>query len=117
NALRFVNGKLTDMQFTQAVIPHLVMFFQVTGRMQEMFKQWHKIQAAELRPGFVATNNIPPVHQRHGALDEPVGDDDKLLAMFADNVEFLRGLAVLIFNRSEERRVGKECRSRWSTDH
>ena len=100
NALRFVNGKLTDMQFTQRVMPHLVMFFQITGRMQEMFKQWHKIQAAELRPGFVATNNIPPVHQRHGALDEPVGDDDKLLAMFADNVEFLRGLAVLIFNQA-----------------
>ena len=48
----------------------------------------------------LATNNIPPVHQRHGALDEPVGDDDKLLAMFADNVEFLRGLAVLIFNQA-----------------
>jgi len=40
------------------------------------------------------------VHARHGALDEPVGDDEKLLAMFAENVEFLRGLAVLIFHHA-----------------
>src|SRR5690554_7847058 len=28
-----------------------------------------------------------------------------------------RALAVAVSDRSEERRVGKECRSRWSPDH
>ena len=30
---------------------------------------------------------------------------------------FLVGVVIVIFNRSEERRVGKECRSRWSPYH
>jgi flavin-dependent dehydrogenase len=100
SALRFLNGKLTDMQFTQAVLPHLVMFFQVTGRMQELFKQWHPLVTPEPRPGFVATNNISLVHEKHTRLDTPVGNDEELLAMFAENVQFLRALAVLIFHQA-----------------
>src|SRR5690242_21408161 len=48
-------------------------------------------------------------------LDSEIGSTD------AEIVE--KGLALLktcdfmIFDRSEERRVGKECRSRWSPDH
>ena len=30
---------------------------------------------------------------------------------------YLVTLLFIIFDRSEERRVGKECRSRWSPDH
>ena len=33
------------------------------------------------------------------------------------NLEFGSGLQVLTGERSEERRVGKECRSRWSPYH
>ena len=39
---------------------------------------------------------------------------------FSGEVERTLGVidgAVLILSRSEERRVGKECRSRWSPDH
>mgnify|MGYP000403704495 CR=1 FL=1 len=30
---------------------------------------------------------------------------------------WLPGVVAELFERSEERRVGKECRSRWSRDH
>src|SRR5438105_12619021 len=56
-----------------------------------------------------------------GGLDlvgaDPLRDAARLAggdASLADGVED-RGLAVV--DRSEERRVGKECRSRWSPDH
>ena len=32
-------------------------------------------------------------------------------------IDFKRSLATVAFSRSEERRVGKECRSRWSPYH
>ena len=40
---------------------------------------------------------------------------EEALARFGNKI-FIRGL-IEITNRSEERRVGKECRSRWSPYH
>src|SRR3712207_6192897 len=37
--------------------------------------------------------------------------------LFRPPVMALLGTVVLLFQRSEERRVGKECRSRWSPYH
>src|SRR2546427_208729 len=39
------------------------------------------------------------------------------LGKLSDNLQRMRELAVQAANRSEERRVGKECRSRWSPYH
>src|SRR5438034_11037530 len=47
----------------------------------------------------------------HPLLIQRAGPRRQIVIITAD-----RGLAGA-FNRSEERRVGKECRSRWSADH
>ncbi len=104
NALRFVNGKVTDMAFTQAILPHLLAVFELTARMQELFKDWHRRMVSSgsgpsQRPGFVATNNIPIVHDKQARLDTTVPDDE-LKQLFAENAEFLRALAVLIFHQA-----------------
>src|SRR5262245_66604949 len=68
-----------------------------------------------------------------GILSRTLFSDDRLKAVlfgFAQGEElsehtasmpavlhFLQGEAKLTLGRSEERRVGKECRSRWSPDH
>src|SRR5690554_4994023 len=41
----------------------------------------------------------------------------KALNLTAENANYWVGLAEAEYNRSEERRVGKECRCRWSRDH
>ena len=51
-----------------------------------------------------------------------VGADDRRLAMFEGVYSVPRGVSynsylLLDEKRSEERRVGKECRSRWSPYH
>ena len=43
-------------------------------------------------------------------MEKPVKYDDYVLLTFQLNTPFT-------IERSEERRVGKECRSRWSPDH
>ena len=51
--------------------------------------------------------------------------EDKLKALYQlqcvdsdiDNIRVVRGELPLEIQRSEERRVGKECRSRWSPYH
>jgi flavin-dependent dehydrogenase len=99
-SLRFVNNKLTDLPFTQAILPHLGLVFQMTARMQQLFRDWHRLSSPKQGPGFVGTNNVPLVHEKHGALNTTVDDDDELKAMFAANAEFLRALAVLIFHEA-----------------
>ena len=44
------------------------------------------------------------------------GDDDSMVAEVIDNTTS-RGRTLRFLYRSEERRVGKECRSRWSPYH
>ena len=68
--------------------------------MQQLFIDWHRLEPAEQRPGFVSTNNIRLVHEKQVALDTLVPDDEELKAMFAANTEFLRALAVLIFHEA-----------------
>lgn len=99
NALRFVNGKVTDLPFTQAVGPHLMAVFELTARMQALFQEWHTRSTASPQPGFVATNNIPIVHDKQARLDSRVPDEE-LKKMFAENTDFLRALAVLIFHQA-----------------
>ena len=41
----------------------------------------------------------------------------KVTAFLTDGFETVEALAVIGICRSEERRVGKECRSRWSPYH
>ena len=52
--------------------------------------------------------NVPPEHVHRIRAEDP--DLDKAAADYEEEVENVLG-------RSEERRVGKECRSRWSPYH
>src|SRR5256885_16865267 len=47
----------------------------------------------------------------------PGGAADMLARQLAVQISRSQGLSMVIENRSEERRVGKECRSRWSPYH
>ena len=43
--------------------------------------------------------------------------DDKIIKKMEESGESLESITTKYINRSEERRVGKECRSRWSPYH
>src|SRR5438034_10682444 len=67
----------------------------------------------------VSTNSVARIGVR-----EPKGADTAEIRKLSDLLELSRTLsstlnlkAALARVRSEERRVGKECRSRWSTSH
>jgi flavin-dependent dehydrogenase len=100
SCLRFVNSKLTDLPFTQAIIPQLGMVFQLTARMQQLFRDWHRLSSPEQWPGFVAINDITCVHEKQEALNRTIDDDEELKAVFAGNAELLRAIAVLIFHEA-----------------
>ena len=100
NALRFVNGKFADIGFTQALLPQFAILFPLTARVQQLFKDWHRLAPAEQRPAFVSTGSLHLLHDKQLALDTPVTDDEQLKAMFAANTQFQQALAVLIFHEA-----------------
>src|SRR5437879_10060375 len=68
------------------------------------------LRASGLRTGLYTSPHLVRINERICINGEPIGDND--FALLHDLVD--RTAERL---RSEERRVGKECRSRWSTDH
>ena len=60
-------------------------------------------------------DHILPEHLANVSLSFLVDDMTKLRGGIAPNISY--SFALLGSSRSEERRVGKECRSRWSPYH
>src|SRR2546427_12008534 len=60
-------------------------------------------------------------HHQAGRLSEAEAAYGEILSIAPDNIDALHFLGVISHqrgeHRSEERRVGKECRSRWSPYH
>src|SRR3712207_7874049 len=85
-------------------------FFSSRRRHTRYWRDWSSdVCSSDLRSGmFIASSETVPV----GALVE-------FELTLADGFVLLKGKAevVRVSARSEERRVGKECRSRWSPYH
>src|SRR5256885_16268079 len=64
----------------------------------------------------VAPDHLEPGQERGAAVDRVLLEDERCLDLVLRAPELLVGDR-LGLERSEERRVGKECRSRWSPDH
>jgi 2-polyprenyl-6-methoxyphenol hydroxylase-like FAD-dependent oxidoreductase len=101
SALRFMKGKLTDLEFTQAIVPVLLAAFELAARVNQLFRDWHQLAPPENRPTFVAIDEAPGVSERWRELLEPM-DDEQLKARFSANVEFLEAFAVIIFHQAAQ---------------
>lgn len=98
SALRFLNGKLTDVGFLQATGAFLGGALQLTARMEALFRRWHELVPPESVTGIVPTSTFPGTVDRQNDLESPIGDDEQLVQKMQENVGHLEALAVLIFH-------------------
>src|SRR5438876_7776553 len=68
--------------------------------------RWHPA----IKPAAVASDGDIAIFETRDAFDNPFNFNTTPAGVAAANLN-------LIHPRSEERRVGKECRSRWSPEH
>ena len=74
----------------------------------------HERRVLVVTPDDIEFSTIPPVHQR---LTHHVKTYTGARRMVYEDRDTLKAIINHFDNRSEERRVGKECRSRWSPYH
>ena len=72
--------------------------------------------AAREQPDLAGAFPAKPSSESYLAFRSTAGSMAELAARHKDEL-VKHGLAETVFDRSEERRVGKECRSRWSPYH
>jgi flavin-dependent dehydrogenase len=99
NALRFMQGKWTDLEFTGSIVPVLLKATEILPRIEQLFRDWHALGPPEPRPGFVATNEVPGIKDRQIELEGEY-DNESLKARLEQNLEFLEAMAVIIFHEA-----------------
>jgi flavin-dependent dehydrogenase len=94
---RFMNGRITDLDFTQKVGPHVLGIIGLTQRMQQLFRAWRDLVPPEPRSGFIDMQGAPGITERWNALAHRIEDADELVELYAGNVKFLQAIAIQIF--------------------
>ncbi len=97
--LLFFHRKLTDLELMAAVRPDIERMWELTRRLEEMYREWNVLEAREWRRAIVPTQAFPAMFERHKEMVAGF-DDETLKAKLAANADLLEAYAVLAFNRA-----------------
>ena len=97
--LLFFHRKLTDLDFMAAVRPDLDRIWAVSKRLEEMYREWNRLESREWTRAMVPTSAFPAMFERH---TDMVGgyDDETLKAKLAATADLMEAYAVLAFHRA-----------------
>jgi flavin-dependent dehydrogenase len=100
-ALRFFYEKNTDLEYMAQVEPHLDRGWRLSRRVQQLFRDWNRVERREFPGVFVNAAAFPGLVQRHLDLGADL-DEETLRARFKENSDMLEALAVVIFHKAAE---------------
>ena len=100
-ATRFFHGKFTDAEFTGSVLEHLQRGLRMQGRMQPLFREWHRLDDRPRDGAFLDYMDVEFLHDAHMDLVADL-DDAALSEKIAQRAELLRAFAVVIFHKAAE---------------
>lgn len=100
-ATRFFHGKFTDHEFTGSVLEHLQRGLRMQGRMQPLFRDWHRLDDRPRDGAFLDYMDVGFLHDAHLDLVADL-DDAALRDKIAERADLLRAFAVVIFHKAAE---------------
>jgi hypothetical protein len=82
-----------------SVRPDLERIWSVSGRLEEMYREWNALEDREWTRAMVPTSAFPAMFERH---TDMVGgfDDETLTTKLASTADLMEAYAVLAFNRA-----------------
>ncbi len=97
--LLYFHRKFTDLDFMAAVRPDIERIWDITLKLEAMYREWNAIEDREWTRAMVPTQAFPAMFERH--LDMVGGfDDETLKQKVASTRELMEAYAVLAFNRA-----------------
>jgi flavin-dependent dehydrogenase len=101
NSYRYFHGKLCDLDFTAALGTDTQRALGLSARVAQLCRDWHAArEPGELRDGFIVARKFPGLWDRHTDLVAKFENDEALAARFAENVDRMDALAVVIFHKA-----------------
>lgn len=105
-ALPFIQGKLQDLEFAASVTGDAQRMLRAGVRMEQMFRDWHKLGQLEWRDAFISNRSCSAFWQLHLDLDQQFNDDD-LRERYRHNAGVLEAMAVVLFHQAAMRLDGQ----------
>jgi flavin-dependent dehydrogenase len=97
--LLFFHEKLTDLDFMAAVRPDIEKIWDITLKLEAMYREWNAIEDREWTRAMVPTAAFPAMFERH--VDMVGGFDDETLKQKVQSTrELMEAYGVLAFNRA-----------------
>lgn len=100
-ALPFFNDKMQDLDFAAATADEFKRIVAVSGRMENLFRDWHELDNREWRNAFIANSSFPELWRLHTDLHETF-DDESLKQRYRDNADMLEALAIVLLSKAAE---------------
>lgn len=101
HALLFFHDKLQEPEYMAEVRQDVDRFWELTERLELMFRDWIKVGEQERREAYVPTTGFPGMGLRHVELVSGF-DDEALKAKIAENLRLMEGVTVWIFHKAAE---------------
>ncbi len=101
-ALPFFHRKLTDLEFNAAVADDVARTRAVGNRVQQFFREWHRLGPREFHNVMVGNVAFPALLKLHHDLTAPL-DDAKLRQRYKRNADTCEAIAVIFFHKALER--------------
>jgi flavin-dependent dehydrogenase len=102
NALRFMAGRLCDLDGMASFGPSLLKAVALTARMQDFFREWHALDDKPQADAFIDVAPFPQTFQADLASANAL-DTEAFAARLAENVEILEAMAVVLFHEAARR--------------
>ena len=97
--LLYFHRKLTDLDFMAAVRPDIEKIWDITLKLEAMYREWNAVEDREWTRAMVPTQAFPAMFERH--VDMVGGFDDETLKQKIQSTrELMEAYAVLAFNRA-----------------
>jgi flavin-dependent dehydrogenase len=97
--LLYFHRKFTDLDFMAAVRPDIERIWDITLKLEAMYREWNPLEDREWTRAMVPTQAFPAMFERH--VDMVGGfDDETLKQKVASTRELMEAYAVLAFNRA-----------------
>ena len=97
--LLYFHRKFTDLDFMAAVRPDIERIWDITLKLEAMYREWNALEDREWTRAMVPTQAFPAMFERH--VDMVGGfDDETLKQKVASTRELMEAYAVLAFNRA-----------------